>query len=130
MSDGVLRTWYRSEVYRAKTMRAPRKDQLGWVLRGYRAGVRAVYIDPEDYAGLVQRLGAAGALTVDGMKACLELGGIDLGGFGPVRRFEFVAKDARLRTEEDREEEIRVAEELQAEWEAFWREQERTGARR
>lgn len=133
VQDWELRAWYgpgsrsgSGTAYARETMRAPRKDQLGWVLRGFRAGVRSVHVDPEDYAGLVQRLGAAGALSVEGIKRCLELGGIDLGGFGPVRRFEFVAKgseDLEAARTAAWSEMAAAGDAIQEEWEKFRRKQ-------
>ncbi|MGE3463872.1 MAG: hypothetical protein AB7I04_18340 [Pseudomonadales bacterium] len=63
--------------------------------------VNAVYVDQGDYAAVVQRLLAAGAIAFRDVPYALAAGRLDLGGLGLLGRYEFVPASERPRAEWD-----------------------------
>lgn len=79
----------------------PRVEDEGWRAPGprhltdilalfERFGVGTVCVDEADFAGVVQRLHAAGAVPFEHIEPLLALGALELGGYGQLRRFEWV----------------------------------------
>lgn len=57
----------------------------------FRAGIDSVYLDDDDFAALVQRFHAAGAIPFDEIQRFLAAGFVLLGGHGLVARFDWAA---------------------------------------
>lgn len=71
--------------------RAPGPRHLTNILALFeRFGVGTVFVDAADFAGVVQRLHAAGAVAFEDVPVLLYLGALEFGGYGELRRFEWV----------------------------------------
>lgn len=67
-----------------------------------RLGVETVWVDEADFAGVLQRLHAApGGIELGHMRRLLDAGMVHLGGYGWLRRFDYVPASERPRPEED-----------------------------
>ena len=91
-------------------------------------GVDVVAIDPDEFAGLTERLHAGGAIPFEHVQRVLRLGGIRLGNAGTVKRFVFVPRSEEPRPEGDNdwsEDEFNAA---MREWGRFAQDLERRAA--